>query len=161
MTKININLITWEETQLVACKMRDETQKIAAEENITEEEAYKLYLEKPDSICLVQSFMKDSWHYELPERYIVEGDPNQIYKMDEYAKMGIRSVDVLQVDEYQYLIAKKIKEIKEELTKNPITKDELTPEFANECEELGIKLNVVDDKVIVENMISDWIKSII
>lgn len=46
------------------------------------------------------------WHKELPEYYVVEGDPNMLIKMNEYAKMGVRTLDVLTKDEYEYLLSK-------------------------------------------------------
>lgn len=57
-----------------------------------------------------QNVKSGKWHKELPEFYVVEGDPNAMAKMMQWAAQGIRTVDILSRDEYDYLMSKKLVE---------------------------------------------------
>ena len=37
---------------------------------------------------------------KMPEYYVIEGDPNMASQLDKFAKLGIRSVQVLTQEEY-------------------------------------------------------------
>ena len=43
------------------------------------------------------------WHKELPDYYVIEGEPDMIAKLKDYSEQGIRNVQVLSPAEYEYL----------------------------------------------------------
>ncbi len=50
-----------------------------------------------------------SWHKQLPEHFVIDGAPDMLSKMMKYAEVGVRSVEILSQEEYDYLVSKKKK----------------------------------------------------
>ena len=63
------------------------------------------YMTKAEVVEFNQSI--GAWHKELPAHYVIDGEPDMMAKMSSYASQGIRSVEILSKEEYEYLIAKK------------------------------------------------------
>lgn len=54
----------------------------------------------------IDEYNSRNWHKTLPEYYIVEDDPAAGQKMSDYMLLGVRTVEVLTRDEYDYLVRK-------------------------------------------------------
>lgn len=50
-----------------------------------------------------------SWHKQLPEYFVIDGAPDMLSKMMKYAEAGVRSVEILSQEEYDYLVSKEKK----------------------------------------------------
>lgn len=79
-----------------------------------EEKEKKFEVEMPDgtSVWMTKREIAElnqsigGWHKKLPEYFVVEDEPDMMTKMMKYAAEGVRSVEILSRDEYEYLITK-------------------------------------------------------
>lgn len=106
MEKQDISELSEDKRTLAAYRLICECEKKAQKLGITPEKAYEIYLKKADSIRRPKQQASPGWHKKLPEYYIVEGHANSLEKMFYYAERGIRQVEILQPDEYKYLMKK-------------------------------------------------------
>lgn len=159
MKKIYIDTLSESELTEYKEQILKEMIKISAEKHIDLEDAYQQYLKREDSIHLIET-PKSYWHSELPQYYVVEGDPKQIYKMNEYAEKGIRRVEILEADEYEYLKKKERQKLIKKMERTPFTRDEVTPELEAKCKELGIELKIMSEEECMEQMILNWLDDI-
>ena len=65
----------------------------------------KIYMTKAE----IDEYNHRHWHKELPEFYVIEGDPKMGEKIVEMTMRGARSVEILSPAEYKYLSEKKAK----------------------------------------------------
>lgn len=163
--KVNVMEISNEECQKTACMIVAECEKMAAELGITPEEAYQIYLENPDNVRLTANIPKKpyvdpNWHTELPEHFVVEGEPNQLEKLLRYAGMGIRNVPILSEDEYRYLYDKQTEQLREMVSRMTFTPDEVSPELLQKCQERGIELRIVSEEEAAEDLVLGWLNSL-
>ncbi len=105
MENQNISEISKDKRSLAAYRLICECEKTAQKLGITPEKAYEIYLKKANRIQ-VSKQGDPGWHKKLPEYYIVEGHANSLEKMFYYAEKGISQVEILQPDEYKYLMKK-------------------------------------------------------
>ena len=79
----------------------------------TEEESFPVDFGDGDVVYMTKSeieeYNRSKWHKELPEFYVVKGDPNLLQKVAEMLKRGARSVEFLSPEEEKYLLEKKKK----------------------------------------------------
>ena len=142
-----------------------ECEKMAAKLGITPEEAYKIYLENPANVRLTKpvpkkTYVDPDWHTDLPEYFVIEGEPNQLEKLLRYASMGIRNVPILSEDEYTYLYDKQTKQLREMAARMTFTPDEVSPELLQKCKERGIELRIVSEEEAAEDLVMGWLNSI-
>ena len=78
-----------------------------------EEESFQVDFGDGDVVNMTKSeieeYNRSKWHKELPEFYVVKGDPNLLQKVTEMLKRGARSVEFLSPEEEKYLLEKKRK----------------------------------------------------
>ena len=73
---------------------------------------YKWWDYDPSSITVLSPEMPTDltpdpdWHTELPAYYVVDGAPDMMERMLAYMTAGVRSVEILSKDEYEYLLQK-------------------------------------------------------
>ena len=77
----------------------------------TEEESFPVDFGDGDVVYMTKSeieeYNRSKWHKELPEFYVVKGDPNLLQKVAEMLKRGARSVEFLSPEEEKYLLEKR------------------------------------------------------
>lgn len=163
--KVNVMEISNEECQNTACMIIAECEKMAAELGITPEEAYQIYLENPDNVRLTanvpkKTYVDPNWHTELPEYFVIEGEPNQLEKLLRYASMGVRNVPILSEEEYRYLYDKQTEHLREMASRMTFTPDEVSPELLQKCRERGIELRIVSEEEAAEELVLGWLNSL-
>jgi hypothetical protein len=102
----------------MAGKVKEQSKRYNYAADSEDEKKYPVYIDgNPEPITYwtkaemqEQNVKSGKWHKELPEFYVVEGDPNAMAKMMQWAAQGIRTVDILSRDEYDYLMSKKLVE---------------------------------------------------
>lgn len=55
-----------------------------------------------------EEYSRSNWHKELPEHYVIDGDPNMFQKMIMYVAEGVRKVEVLTKEEHEELFANEV-----------------------------------------------------
>ena len=94
-----------------------------------------------------------NWHMELPEYYVVDGSPDMIERMRAYATAGVRSVEILSKDEYEYLLQKRADKV-------TFAESEVTDEIKSQATRNGVTLNIVPDDQYQVDMTMQWLASI-
>lgn len=69
------------------------------------------------------------WHTELPEYFVIDGSPDMFDQMMAYANAGVRSVEVLAREEYEYLMNKENERLQEEAKEPVFAESEVTEEL--------------------------------
>jgi hypothetical protein len=67
-----------------------------------EDDEEPVYMTKSE----VEAYNRMSWHTTLPKYFVIEEDPDMFSKLMAFSQLGIRSVEVLTLEEYEYLISK-------------------------------------------------------
>ena len=100
------------------------------------------------------------WHTELPKYYVIDGSPDMFDQMMAYAAAGVRSVEVLTREEYEYLMNKENERLQEEAKALVFAESEVTEELMAHAAKRGIKLNVVSDEQYQTDIVMGWLASI-
>ena len=99
------------------------------------------------------------WHTELPQYYVVDGAPDMFERMMAYANAGVRSVDILTHDEYEYLLKKENERLQEEAKGRVFSESEVTEELTAQAAKRGVTLNTVSDEQYQTDIVMEWIAS--
>ena len=99
------------------------------------------------------------WHTELPQYYVVDGAPDMFERMMAYANAGVRSVDILTHDEYEYLLKKENERLQEEAKGRVFSESEVTAELKAQSAKRGVTLNTVSDEQYQTDIVMEWIAS--
>ena len=99
------------------------------------------------------------WHTELPQYYVVDGAPDMFERMMAYANAGVRSVDILTHDEYEYLLKKENERLQEEAKGRVFSESEVTEELTAQAAKRGVTLNTVSDEQYQTDIVMGWIAS--
>ena len=100
------------------------------------------------------------WHTELPKYYVIDGSPNMFDQMMAYASAGVRSVEVLTREEYEYLMNKENERLQKEARDLVFVESEVTEELMAHAAKRGIKLNVVSDEQYQTDIVMGWLASL-
>ena len=100
------------------------------------------------------------WHTELPEYYVIDGSPDMFDQMMAYASAGVRSVEVLTREEYEYLMNKENERLQKEARDLVFVESEVTEELMAHAAKRGIKLNVVSDEQYQTDIVMGWLASL-
>ncbi len=100
------------------------------------------------------------WHTELPEYYVIDGSPDMFDQMMAYANAGVRSVEVLTREEYEYLMNKENERLQEETKDLVFAESEVTEELKAQAAQRGVKLNHVPDEQYQTDIVMGWLASI-
>ncbi len=100
------------------------------------------------------------WHTELPQYYVVDGAPDMFERMMAYANAGVRSVDILTHDEYEYLMKKENERLQEEAKGRVFSESEVTEELKAQAAKHGVTLNIVPDEQYQTDLVLGWLASI-
>ena len=87
----------WWDGEKSAAKYKTESKK----KPIVKEPAFEYETLSPEELAMIN---ENAWHKSLPEYYVVEGSSDMMDKMFLYASQGIRSVDILSQEEYEFLL---------------------------------------------------------
>jgi hypothetical protein len=93
------------------------------------------------------------WHTELPEYYVVDGAPDMMERMLAYMTAGVRSVEILSKDEYEYLLQKGSETV-------TFAESEVTEEIKSQAAKHGVTLNIVPDEQYQTDLVMGWLASI-
>ena len=86
-----------------------------------------------------------AWHTELPQYYVVDGAPDMFERMMAYANAGVRSVEILTHEEYEYLMKKENERLQEEAKGRVFSENEVTEELKAQVAKRGVTQNTVSD----------------
>ena len=100
------------------------------------------------------------WHTKLPEYFVIDGSPNMFDQMMAYTNAGVRSVEVLAREEYEYLMNKENERLQVEAKDLVFAESEVTEELRNHAAKRGIKLNVVSDEQYQTDIVMGWLASL-
>ena len=100
------------------------------------------------------------WHTELPEYFVIDGSPDMFDQMMAYANAGVRSVEVLAREEYEYLMNKENERLQEEAKEPVFAESEVTEELKAQAAQRGVKLNQVSDEQYQTDIVMGWLASI-
>lgn len=100
------------------------------------------------------------WHTELPNYYVIDGSPDMFDQMMAYASAGVRSVEVLTREEYEYLMNKENERLQKEAKDLVFAESEVTEELRAHAAKRGIKLNVVSDEQYQTDIVMGWLATI-
>ena len=100
------------------------------------------------------------WHTELPEYYVIDGSPDMFDQMMAYASAGVRSVEVLTREEYEFLMDKENERLQKEARDLVFVESEVTEELMAHAAKRGIKLNVVSDEQYQTDIVMGWLASL-
>lgn len=109
---------------------------------------------------ILQRIPNPDWHTELPKYYVIDDSPDMFDQMMAYATAGVRSVEVLTREEYEYLVNKENERLKEEAKHLVFAESEVTEKLMAHAAKRGIKLNVVSDERYQTDTIMGWLASI-
>lgn len=100
------------------------------------------------------------WHTKLPEYFVIDGSPNMFDQMMAYTNAGVRSVEVLAREEYDYLMNKENERLQEEAKEPVFAESEVTEELKAQAAQRGVKLNQVSDEQYQTDIVMGWLASI-
>ena len=100
------------------------------------------------------------WHTKLPEYFVIDGSPNMFDQMMAYTNAGVRSVEVLAREEYEYLMNKENERLQEEAKDLVFAESEVTEELKAQAAQRGVKLNQVSDEQYQTDIVMGWLASI-
>ena len=92
------------------------------------------------------------WHTELPQYYVVDGTPDMFERMMAYVNSGVRSVEILSKDEYEYLIRKGSEKV-------TFAESEVTDEIKSQAAKHGVTLNTIPDEQYQAELVKQWLAS--
>ena len=92
------------------------------------------------------------WHTELPKYYVVDGSPDMFERMMAYVNAGVRSVEILSKDEYEYLLQK-------EAEKVSFAESEVTDKIKSQATKHGVTLDTVPDEQYQVELVKQWLAS--
>ena len=77
-----------------------------------------------------------------------------------YANVGVRSVEVLTREEYEYLMNKENERLQKEAKDLFFAESEVTEELKAQAAQRGVKLNHVSDEQYQTDIVMGWLASI-
>ena len=100
------------------------------------------------------------WHTELPKYFVIDGSPDMFDQMTAYASAGVRSVEVLTREEYEYLINQENERLQEEAKGLVFAESEVTETLRKQTAKRGVKLNIVPDEQYQTDILQGWLASL-
>ncbi|MBQ5338580.1 MAG: hypothetical protein J6Z40_05380 [Oscillospiraceae bacterium] len=100
------------------------------------------------------------WHTELPKYFVIDGSPDMFDQMTAYASVGVRSVEVLTREEYEYLINQENERLQEEAKGLVFAESEVTETLRKQTAKRGVKLNIVPDEQYQTDILQGWLASL-
>ena len=100
------------------------------------------------------------WHTELPQYFVIDGSPDMFDQMTAYASAGVRSVEVLTREEYEYLINQENERLQEEAKGLVFAESEVTETLRKQTAKRGVKLNIVPDEQYQTDILQGWLASL-
>ena len=100
------------------------------------------------------------WHTELPEYYVVDGSPDMFAQMAAFADAGVRSVEVLSKEEYDYLMKREHERLQKEAEGLVFAESEATDALKAQAAERGVRLRVVPDEQYQTDLVMGWLASL-
>ena len=109
----------------------------------------------------IQRLIPDpDWHTELPKYFVIDGSPDMFDQMTAYASAGVRSVEVLTREEYEYLINQENERLQEEAKGLVFAESEVTETLRKQTAKRGVKLNIVPDEQYQTDILQGWLASL-
>ncbi|MBR5364199.1 MAG: hypothetical protein IK134_12880 [Oscillospiraceae bacterium] len=109
---------------------------------------------------ILRQIPDSEWHTELPKYFVVDGSPDMFDQMTAYASAGIRSVEVLTREEYEYLINQENERLQEEAKGLVFAESEVTETLRKQTAKRGVKLNIVPDEQYQTDILQGWLASL-
>lgn len=117
------------------------------------------YLDEFDEVIAPEDGFEPEWHTELPKYYVVDGAPDMFERMMAYANAGVRSVEILTREEYEYLMKKDTERLQEESKGLIFAESEVTEKLKAQAAKRGVKLKIVPDEQYQTELVKQWIAS--
>ena len=80
-------------------------------------------------------------------------------RMMAYANAGVRSVEILTHEEYEYLMKKENERLQEEAKGRVFSESEVTEELKAQAAKRGVTLNTVSDEQYQTELVMGWLAS--
>lgn len=116
-------------------------------------------LDEFEEVIVPEGGFDPEWHTELPKYYVVDGAPDMFDRMMAYANAGVRSVEILTREEYEYLMKKENERLQEEAKGLVFAESEVTEELKEQAAKRGVKLNIVSDEQYQAELVKRWLDS--
>lgn len=100
------------------------------------------------------------WHTELPEYYVVDGSSDMFAQMAAFADAGVRSVEVLSKEEYDYLMKQEHQRLCTEAKGPVFAESEATDALKAQAAGRGVRLRVVPDEQYQTDLVMGWLASL-
>ena len=86
------------------------------------------------------------WHTELPKYFVIDGSPDMFDQMTAYASAGVRSIEVLTREEYEYLMNQENERLQQEAKGMIFAESEVTEKLRSQAAKHVVELNIVPDE---------------
>ena len=103
---------------------------------------------------------KPDWHKRLPEYYVSEGSPDLAAQMTAFANAGVRSVEVLTREEYEYLMNLEQERLQKGAEGLVFAESEATSALQAQAARRGVRLSIVPDEQYQTDLVMGWLASL-
>ena len=100
------------------------------------------------------------WHTELPKYFVIDGSPDMFDQMTAYASAGVRSIEVLTREEYEYLMNQENERLQQEAKGMIFAESEVTEKLRSQAAKHVVELNIVPDEQYQTDILQGWLASL-